>query len=78
DYLSVLSVWVDQALISNRSVASDLSQAHQWLRRIADCLHYPKKLLANKNITFIVIQLAQYKLWLINIRNFLLCLSLKS
>ena len=42
DYLSLLSVWVDQALISNRSVASDLEQAHQWLRRIADCLHYPE------------------------------------
>jgi hypothetical protein len=42
DYLSLLSVWVDQALNSNRLVASDLEQAHQWLRRIADCLHYPK------------------------------------
>ncbi len=42
DYLSLLSVWVDQALSSNRSVASDLEQANLWLRRIADCLHYPK------------------------------------
>ncbi|MDB9371283.1 hypothetical protein PN456_20470 [Nodularia spumigena CS-586/05] len=42
DYLSVLSVWVDQALSSNRSVASDLEEAHQWLQRIADCLHYPE------------------------------------
>lgn len=42
DYLSVLSVWVDQALSNNLAVALDLSQAHQWLRRIADCLHYPK------------------------------------
>jgi hypothetical protein len=42
DYLSLLSVWVDQALSSNHSVVSDLEQAHQWLRRIADCLHYPK------------------------------------
>ncbi|QFS49586.1 hypothetical protein [Nostoc sphaeroides] len=42
DYLSILSVWVDQALINNLSVASDLEQAHQWLRQIADCLHYPK------------------------------------
>jgi hypothetical protein len=48
----VLSVWVDQALISNRSVASDLSQAHQWLRRIADCLHYPKySKTCNDNVT---------------------------
>ncbi|WP_414545757.1 hypothetical protein [Nostoc sp. CCY0012] len=42
DYLSVLSVWVDQALSNNLSLALDLEQAHQWLRRIADCLHYPK------------------------------------
>ncbi len=42
DYLSLLSVWVDQALSNNLSVALDLEQAHQWLRRIADCLHYPK------------------------------------
>lgn len=40
DYLSVLSVWVDQALSSNHSVASDLEQAHQWLQRISDCLRY--------------------------------------
>jgi hypothetical protein len=42
DYLSVLSVWVDQALSNNLSVALDLEQANLWLRRIADCLHYPK------------------------------------
>jgi hypothetical protein len=42
DYLSLLSVWIDQALSNNFSVALDLEQAHQWLRRIADCLHYPK------------------------------------
>ncbi|WP_341530347.1 hypothetical protein [Nostoc sp. UHCC 0302] len=42
DYLSVLSVWVDQALSNNLCVALDLSEAHQCLRRIADCLHYPK------------------------------------
>ncbi|MBD0299636.1 MAG: hypothetical protein ICV82_05125 [Nitrososphaera sp.] len=42
DYLSLLSVWVDQTLSSNHSVASDLEEAHQWLRRIADCLRYPE------------------------------------
>jgi hypothetical protein len=42
DYLSLLSVWVDQALNNNLSVALDLEQAHQWLRRIANCLRYPK------------------------------------
>ncbi|MCG6138765.1 MAG: hypothetical protein MET45_29930 [Nostoc sp. LLA-1] len=43
DYLSVLSVWVDQALSSNRSVASDLEETHNWLQRIAECLHYPEQ-----------------------------------
>ncbi|BBD63839.1 hypothetical protein NIES4072_25050 [Nostoc commune NIES-4072] len=41
DYLSVLSVWVDQALSNNLSVALDLAEAHKWLRRIAECLRYP-------------------------------------
>ncbi len=41
DYLSLLSVWVDQALSSNHSIASDLEAAHKWLRRIAECLRYP-------------------------------------
>lgn len=41
DYLSLLSVWVDLALSNNRSVASDLSETHKWLQRIADCLRYP-------------------------------------
>jgi hypothetical protein len=45
DYLSLLSVWIDQALSNNLSVALDLEQAHQWLRRIADCLCDLKKIL---------------------------------
>ncbi|MCF2152001.1 hypothetical protein IQ276_037470 [Desmonostoc muscorum LEGE 12446] len=42
DYLSVLSVWIDHALSSADAVASDLSEAHKWLQRIADCLQYPE------------------------------------
>jgi hypothetical protein len=42
DYLSLLSVWVDEALSINSSVASDLEVAHKWLQRIAECLRYPK------------------------------------
>lgn len=42
DYLSVLSVWVDLALSKTYAVARDLSEAHKWLRRIAECLHYPE------------------------------------
>ncbi|WP_341527843.1 hypothetical protein [Nostoc sp. UHCC 0302] len=43
DYLSLLSVWIDQALSSNRSLASDLEETHNWLQRIAECLHYPEQ-----------------------------------
>ncbi|MCL6753182.1 hypothetical protein KBT16_20315 [Nostoc sp. CCCryo 231-06] len=42
DYLSLLSVWIDQALNNNLSVALDLAEAHKWLRQIADCLRYPE------------------------------------
>jgi hypothetical protein len=42
DYLSLLSVWVDEALSINSLVASDLEVAHKWLQRIAECLRYPK------------------------------------
>lgn len=40
DYLSLLSVWIDQALSSSRSLATDLETAHKWLHRIAECLRY--------------------------------------
>ncbi|MBD2535340.1 hypothetical protein H6G97_40475 [Nostoc flagelliforme FACHB-838] len=33
--------WVDQALKSSQTVASDLLEAHKWLQRIANCLRYP-------------------------------------
>lgn len=42
DYLSLLSVWVDEVLRSSQTAASDLSETHNWLRRIAQCLHYPE------------------------------------
>jgi hypothetical protein len=52
DYLSLLSVWIDQALSNNLSVALDLEEAHQWLQRIADCLHYPEySKLSTDNVT---------------------------
>ncbi len=41
DYLSLLSVWIDQALSNNLSIALDLAEAHKWLRQIAECLCYP-------------------------------------
>jgi hypothetical protein len=43
DYLSLLSVWVDLAKSRHRSVASDLEETHNWLQRIAECLHYPEQ-----------------------------------
>ncbi|MHC5862841.1 hypothetical protein [Nostoc sp.] len=33
---------MDLALSQNCSVASDLSEAHKWLRRITECLRYPE------------------------------------
>ncbi|AVH71166.1 MULE transposase [Nostoc sp. 'Lobaria pulmonaria (5183) cyanobiont'] len=54
DYLSLLSVWVDLALLTNCSVASDLEEAHKWLRRIAECLHYPEHTSRNTDdVTYI-------------------------
>jgi len=41
DYLSLLSVWVDEALRSSQAAALDLLEAHNWLRRITECLRYP-------------------------------------
>lgn len=38
----MLSVWIDHALSSIDTIASDLSEAHKWLQRIADCLRYPE------------------------------------
>ncbi|MBH8554284.1 hypothetical protein I8751_18325 [Nostocaceae cyanobacterium CENA357] len=36
----MVSVWIDQALSSSRSLATDLETAHKWLHRIAECLRY--------------------------------------
>jgi hypothetical protein len=46
-YLQRLTYQVDRALEKNRKQAQDLKETHQWLCRIADCLHYPpdKKML---------------------------------
>jgi hypothetical protein len=40
-YLRQLLPQVDRALAVNQRLADDVRAAHQWLRRIADCLHYP-------------------------------------
>ena len=42
-YLRQLSRRVDFVLTKNRTLAADLLAAHQWLRQIAGCLHYPPK-----------------------------------
>ena len=42
-YLRQLLGRVDRVLAKNRTLAEDLLAAHQWLRQIADCLHYPPK-----------------------------------
>jgi hypothetical protein len=40
-YLRHLLPQVDRALEVNQCLADDVRAAHQWLCRIADCLHYP-------------------------------------
>lgn len=40
-YLQRLAMQVNRALERSRVLAADLSEAHSWLRRIADCLQYP-------------------------------------
>jgi hypothetical protein len=40
-YLRRLIPQVDRALEKNRLLAQDVRQAHTWLQRIAECLHYP-------------------------------------
>jgi hypothetical protein len=40
-YLRQLIPQVNRALERNHALAQDVEEAHSWLRRIADCLHYP-------------------------------------
>jgi len=40
-YLRQLIPQVERALEKNRTLAQDVGEAHTWLKRIADCLHYP-------------------------------------
>jgi hypothetical protein len=40
-YLRRLTQPVERVLEKNRILANELQQAHQWLERIARCLHYP-------------------------------------
>ena len=42
-YFKRLLSQVNRALVKNRKDARNLAEAHQWLRQIADCLHYPSK-----------------------------------
>ena len=40
-YLQRLTMQVERALEKNRTLAQDVSEAHTWLRRVAECLRYP-------------------------------------
>jgi hypothetical protein len=40
-YFQRLQLQVKRALEKNRHDAHNLAEAHQWLRQIAACLHYP-------------------------------------
>lgn len=41
EYLHRLSIQVERTLDHNRWLAQDIAAAHDWLKRIAQCLHYP-------------------------------------
>ena len=41
EYLHHLVARIDRVVETHRTLAQDLSEAHTWLRRIADCLRYP-------------------------------------
>lgn len=43
DYFLQLSQQVKRTLDKNRTLANNLKEAHQWLRQIAACLHYPPR-----------------------------------
>lgn len=69
DYLSVLSVWIDQALNNNLSVALDLAQAHKWLRQIADCLRYREYSNCNADNVTDITQSAEISLTSLQVRR---------
>lgn len=69
DYLSLLSVWIDQALNNNLSVALDLAEAHKWLRQIADCLRYPEYSNPSANNVTDITQTAKISLTSLQVRR---------
>ena len=50
-YLQRLTTRVDRVLEKHRMAAQDLSEAHAWLKRIADCLRYPPRSFSVCNTT---------------------------
>ncbi|MBD0300969.1 MAG: hypothetical protein ICV85_01980 [Tolypothrix sp. T3-bin4] len=64
-----MSVWIDQALNNNLSVALDLAQAHKWLRQIADCLRYPKYSNRNADNVTDITQTAEISLTSLQVRR---------
>jgi hypothetical protein len=45
-----LTFQVDRAIERNRTLAEDLQKAHQKLKRVAECLHYPPSQYAKKGV----------------------------
>ncbi|WP_193201059.1 hypothetical protein, partial [Nostoc sp. MG11] len=69
DYLSVLSVWIDHALSSTDALASDLSEAHKWLQRIADCLRYAEHSKRSRDNVTNIIHTAKISLTSLQVRR---------
>jgi hypothetical protein len=43
EYFQKLSKQVKRVLAKNRTLAKNIKEAHQWLRKISACLHYPSR-----------------------------------
>ena len=42
EFFQRLVLQVDRTLVQNKALATELEQAHTWLRKVAACLRYPQ------------------------------------
>lgn len=50
-YFQQLSQQVDRTLAKNRTLADNLSEAHLWLHKVANCLRYPPQAYPETSVT---------------------------
>lgn len=51
EYFQKLSKQVKRVLDKNRTLAENVKEAYQWLRKISACLHYPPRSFAEKPVS---------------------------